>query len=101
MLGERMARQDVKADRRGDRRQPAEFEPLAAARSGSQPAFGEDGLPELVRDAPDHDLDAAGAAICSLARTSAIVAVLSGGLDAPVLTGPIAEDGSIRRADAA
>ena len=94
-LGERMAREEFRV-RVAVIAEPAEFEPIRQARERLQPAFGEDGLPELFREAPDYDLDLQTGNLLT-SRERRVAAVLSGGLSRPKLTGAISEKGSIRQ----
>jgi ABC-2 type transport system permease protein len=94
-VAERSARQDsrptvaVIAD-------AASFAPIKAAHDRLNPAFGERSLPDLVRDDPDYD---AGLQTENLLRSKdkRILAVLTGGLAHPTLTGAIDEDGLMRK----
>ena len=91
---ENMARQDTRVNVAVISAEP-EFEALVAARERQLANFGEDGLPELVRAEPDYVLDAQIRDLLS-SRDKKILAVLSGGLAAPKITGDISEDGRIR-----
>jgi ABC-2 type transport system permease protein len=91
----KMARQDVRSTVAVIARAP-EFGAIYAARARLNPAFGEDPLPELVRAEPDYD-QALQVETLLGAKDKRVVAVLTGGLARPTLTGAIAEDGSVRR----
>jgi ABC-2 type transport system permease protein len=74
----------------------AEFHEIDRARAALNPAFGENGLPELVHALPDYSIDPQVKEL--LASTDKrILAVLTGGVARPKLTGDIRQDGSIRR----
>ncbi|HYJ83437.1 MAG TPA: ABC transporter permease [Allosphingosinicella sp.] len=91
----RMARQDVHATVAVVATQ-ADFEPLAAARERLNPGFGERALPTLVREQPDGDPARQVQALLGN-PSKRILAVMTGGLERPVLTGAISGDGSIRK----
>ncbi len=91
---ERMARQDTKANL-AIVSSRADFQALSAARERLLPSFGEDGLPELVHAEPDYVVDAQVRDLLA-SRDKKILAVLTGGLTAPKLTGDIGEEGRIR-----
>ena len=93
-LTEQMARQDTRATI-AVISAPAEFDALVASRGRVLASFGEDGLPELVRAEPDYVLEAQVRDLLA-SRDKKILAVLTGGLAAPKLTGDINEDGRIR-----
>jgi ABC-2 type transport system permease protein len=93
-LTEQMARQDTRANI-AVISSPAEFDALVASRERVQASFGEDGLPELVRAEPDYVLDAQVRELLA-SRDKKILAVLTGGLTRPKLTGDINEEGRIR-----
>lgn len=93
-LGERIAREEFRT-RVAVIAPEAEFAAIAGVRERLTPAFGERGLPELVHAEPDYDVDQQTGALLA-ARDQKIVAVLSGGLAKPRLTGAIEEDGAIR-----
>jgi ABC-2 type transport system permease protein len=93
-VAERSARQDTRptvAVVAGE----AGFAPIQAARDRLNPAFGERALPDLVRAEPDYD---AGLQVETLlaSKDKRILAVLTGGLERPTLTGAIGEEGQIR-----
>jgi ABC-2 type transport system permease protein len=91
---ERMARDDLKA-RVAVIADPSDFAPILRARERLNPSFGEGGLPELVRIEPDYVIDAQVKDL--LASTDQrILAVLTGGLARPRLTGAVSETGAIR-----
>lgn len=94
-LSGRMARQDVHATVAVVATQ-ADFEPLAAARERLNPGFGDRALPTLVREEPSGEPDRQIQALLG-SPSKRILAVLTGGLDRPVLTGAISSDGSIRK----
>jgi ABC-2 type transport system permease protein len=74
----------------------AEFNEIDRARGALNPAFGENGLPELVHAIPDYSVDPQVKEL--LASTDKrILAVLTGGLARPKLTGDIRQEGSIRK----
>ena len=91
---ENMARQDTRATVAVISSQ-AEFGALVAARERQLANFGADGLPELVHAEPDYVPEAQIRDLLA-SRDKKILAVLSGGLAAPKITGDIAEDGRIR-----
>jgi ABC-2 type transport system permease protein len=94
-LTEKMARQDVRATVAVIASR-ADFAPIEAARSTLDPAFGQDSLPELTRFDPDYHV--AGQVQDLLgAGDKKVVAVLTGGLDKPVLTGSLEKEGLIAR----
>jgi ABC-2 type transport system permease protein len=91
----RMARQDVHATV-AVVAQEADFAALSAARERLNPGFGERALPTLVREPPGGD--PAGQVQALLSNPDKrILAVLTGGLDRPVLTGAIRGEGGIRK----
>ncbi len=91
----RMARQDVHATVAVVAAQ-ADFEALQAARERLNPSFGARPLPTLVREAPAGD---PAAQVQTLLRNPSkrILAVLTGGLDRPTLTGAISNEGVVQR----
>ncbi|HEU0100228.1 MAG TPA: ABC transporter permease [Allosphingosinicella sp.] len=91
----RMARQDVHATVAVVATQ-ADFEPLAAARERLSPGFGERALPTLVREEPGGDPRRQVEALLG-SPSKRILAVMTGGLDRPVLTGAISGGGGIRK----
>jgi len=91
-VSERMARQDIHATV-AVVASPAEFAPIAAAQARLNPAFGEQRLPDLVREDPDYDR-ATQVHDLLASPGKRILAVLTGGIDRPVLTGAIETDGS-------
>ncbi|HYD39004.1 MAG TPA: ABC transporter permease [Allosphingosinicella sp.] len=94
-MSQRMARQDVHA-RIAVVAKEADFRPVAEARERLDPAFGQRHLPDLVREEPDYD-PALQVETLLASRGKRILAVLTGGLDRPVLTGAISDDGTISR----
>ncbi|HEX8579484.1 MAG TPA: ABC transporter permease [Allosphingosinicella sp.] len=74
----------------------ADFAPIDAARKQVEPVFREGVLPELTRVEPDYDQALQTEKLLGAADQK-IVAVLTGGLAKPTLTGSISEDGSIRK----
>jgi ABC-2 type transport system permease protein len=93
-LTEQMARQDTRATVAVVSTK-AQFDALSAARTRIMPSFGEDGLPDLVHVEPDY-VPAAQVEDLLASRDKKILAVLTGGLTAPKLTGDIGESGRIR-----
>jgi len=91
----RMARQDVHATVAVVAKE-ADFAPIAAARERLNPGFGERALPNLVREEPDYD-PALQVQTLLASPGKRILAVLTGGLDRPTLTGAISQDGGIRK----
>jgi ABC-2 type transport system permease protein len=94
-IGERMARENLRpnvAVIAGE----AEFEAIAAARARLEPVFGEGQLPELVRAEPDYVIEAQVNDLLK-ARDQRILAVLTGGMDNPRLTGAVSEAGKVRQ----
>ncbi|HLL31611.1 MAG TPA: ABC transporter permease [Allosphingosinicella sp.] len=91
----RMARQDVHATVAVVAGQ-SDFAALAAARERLNPGFGARPLPTLVHEEPGRDPENQ---VQALLRSPGkrILAVLTGGLERPVLTGAISGDGSIRK----
>lgn len=94
-LGERMARED---DRSGVAviSAPADFAAIKSAHSALAPQFAQQGFPTLAYAAPASDVAAQTRELLA-DKDKEILAVLTGGLDAPKLTGSIGEGGSIRR----
>jgi ABC-2 type transport system permease protein len=91
----RMARQDVHATVAVVATQ-ADFAPLEAARERLNPGFGERALPTLVREEPDRDSARQVQALLG-SPSKRILAVLTGGLERPMLTGAISGDGGVRK----
>ena len=91
----RMARQDVHATVAVIAAQ-ADFEALQAARERLNPSFGARPLPTLVREEPARD---PAGQVQTLLRNpdKRILAVLTGGLDRPTLTGAISGEGPVQR----
>jgi ABC-2 type transport system permease protein len=73
----------------------AHFAPIKTARDRLNPAFGERGLPNLIHAEPDYD-QALQVETLLASKDQRILAVLTGGLARPTLTGPIPEKGAIR-----
>jgi len=73
----------------------AEYRAIADAHARFRPAFGEDRLTEIVRAEPDYVLDAQVRDLLA-SDDKRVIAVLTGGLSKPKLTGAISETGSIR-----
>jgi len=94
-MSSRMARQDVHATVAVVAAE-ADFQPLAAARERLNPGFGERALPTLVREEPGGDPDRQVQAILG-SPSKRILAVMTGGLDRPVLTGAISGDSGLRK----
>jgi ABC-2 type transport system permease protein len=94
-VSEKMARQDT---------HPAvavvapagEYRLIAEARTRLNPAFGERSLPDLVHAEPDYDRALQVERLLA-ATDKRVLAVLTGGLERPVLTGDVREDGGLRR----
>lgn len=91
----KMARQDVHA-RVAVVASEADFAALVDARERLGPAFGERRLPDLVREPPSGD-EAAQVRTLLANRGKRILAVLTGGLDRPTLTGAISDGGNTSR----
>lgn len=74
----------------------ADYQEIEAARARLNPAFAGNDLPELLHIEPSGERDAQ---VRALLRSSdkRVVAVLTGGVAQPILTGSIAEDGNVRR----
>ncbi|MGZ8997787.1 MAG: ABC transporter permease, partial [Allosphingosinicella sp.] len=67
----------------------AGFAPIKGAYDRLSPTYGEErALPELIRDEPDHDLSLQVENLLA-SKDKRIVAVLTGGLAKPTLTGSI------------
>jgi ABC-2 type transport system permease protein len=75
---------------------PADIAELHAAYDRVAPAFEKDELPGLVEAAPDYDVPDQVKRLLA-APDKRILAVLTGGVDHPRLTGSIDEDGRVRR----
>lgn len=94
-LGENMARQDTRstvAIIAGE----AEYRAIEEAYDKVGTAFGADALPDLVRAEPDYVIEGQVRDLLA-SRDKRILAVLTGGIDRPKLTGALSETGSIRR----
>jgi ABC-2 type transport system permease protein len=72
----------------------ADFRAIGAARERLDPAFGQRALPDLVREAPERDQPRQVQALLA-SPGKRIIAVLTGGLDRPTLTG--ADDRDLAR----
>jgi ABC-2 type transport system permease protein len=94
-LSGRMARQDVHATVAVIAKADA-FAPIAAARERLNPGFGQRALPDLVREEPDYD-QALQIQTLLASPGKRILAVLTGGLDRPTLTGAVSDEGGIRK----
>ena len=90
-VSKKMARQDVQATVAVVASE-AEFASVAAARARLAPAFPEGALPDLVRFEPDYDLALQTEQLLG-ASDKKIIAVLTGGLDRPTLTGSVKAEG--------
>jgi ABC-2 type transport system permease protein len=95
MSSEKMARADLRSSIAIVASQ-AEYREIEAARTRLNPAFGERGLPELVHAEPDYVLEAQVKDLLA-SPEKRILAVLTGGLARPRLTGDVGEQGSTRR----
>jgi ABC-2 type transport system permease protein len=95
MLGERIAREEFRT-RVAVIAPPAEFAAIEGVRNRLNGAFGQQGLPELVHAEPDYDLALQTQTLLA-ARDQKIVAVLSGGVARPKLTGALSEAAEIRQ----
>jgi ABC-2 type transport system permease protein len=93
-IGQRMAQQDLRS-KVAVVASEAEFEAIAAARERLAPAFDEFELAELVHAEPDYVIEAQVNDLLE-SREQRILAVLTGGIDQPRLTGAVSETGSIR-----
>ncbi|MEA3054306.1 MAG: type transport system permease protein [Sphingomonadales bacterium] len=91
----RMAREDVHATVAVVAKD-SDFKLILAARERLNPGFGQRPLPDLVREEPDYD---EGLQVQTLLASPGkrILAVLTGGLDRPTLTGAITDEGGIRK----
>lgn len=75
----------------------AGFAPIKAAYDRVSPSFGEERqLPDLIRDEPDYDQSLQIENLLA-SKDKRIIAVLTGGLARPTLTGSISADGPTRR----
>ncbi|HEX8126437.1 MAG TPA: ABC transporter permease [Allosphingosinicella sp.] len=91
----RMARQDVHATVAVVSTQ-SDFAPLESARDRLSPGFGERALPTLIREEPAGDPARQVQALLGN-PDKRILAVMTGGLEHPVLTGAISGEGGIAR----
>jgi ABC-2 type transport system permease protein len=94
-LSSKMARNDVRATV-AVIASAAEFQPIEAARVRIAPVFREGVLPDMSRIEPDYDQALQIEQLLGAGDTK-IVAVLTGGLARPTLTGSVSEKGSIRK----
>lgn len=94
-LGERISREEFRT-RVAVISTAADFEGLQKVRNRLNGAFGERGLPELVRAEPDYDIGLQTETLLA-ARDQKIVAVLSGAATQPRLTGALSETSSLRQ----
>jgi ABC-2 type transport system permease protein len=94
-LSSKMARQDVRATVAVIASE-AEYRPIAAAHERVATIFREGALPDLSRYEPDYDLGLQTERLLA-AGDKKVVAVLTGGLARPTLTGSISEEGSVRK----
>jgi ABC-2 type transport system permease protein len=94
-LSSKMARQDVQATVAVIASE-AEFAPITAAHKRMGEVFREGVLPDLGRVEPDYDPGLQTEQLLA-ATDQKIVAVLTGGLARPTLTGSVREDGSVRK----
>jgi ABC-2 type transport system permease protein len=74
----------------------SEFQPIEAARLRVAPVFRDGILPDLSRIEPDYDQALQTEQLLGAGETK-IVAVLTGGLARPTLTGSITQKGSVRK----
>jgi ABC-2 type transport system permease protein len=74
----------------------ADFAPIEAARTRVEPVFREGVLPDLNRVDPDYDQSLQIERLLG-ANGEKVVAVLTGGLAKPTLTGSVSQDGSVRK----
>ena len=93
--GSQMAREDLRSSIAVVASQ-AEFREIDAARTRLNPAFGQNGLPTLVHAEPDYVLDVQVKELLA-APEKRTIAVLTGGLTRPVLTGDIGKQGGIQK----
>ena len=94
-LGESMARQDMRSTVAVIASE-TEYKAISDAYARVETAFREDDLPDLVRAEPDYVIEAQVQDLLA-SRDKRILAVLTGGIDQPRLTGALSETGSIRR----
>ncbi len=93
-LGASMAQQDNKATV-AVVATAADFAPIKNAHDRVQQAFDGE-LPDLIREEPDYSLEGQVEDLLG-ARDKEVLAVLTGGIERPRLTGAISETGSVRR----
>jgi len=91
----RMAREDLRSSVAVVGSQ-ADFAAIQAAHKRMAPAFGRDELPALVYAEPDYVPDVQVKELLA-SPEKRIIAVLTGGLQRPVLTGDISKQGSIKK----
>ena len=73
------------------------YAPIKAAYDRLGPTFGEErGLPDLIRDEPDYDLSLQVETLLA-SKDKRVVAVLTGGLAKPVLTGSVSAESRTRK----
>jgi ABC-2 type transport system permease protein len=94
-LSGKMARQDVRATIAVIASQ-ADFAPIGAAHERVAKVFREGTLPDLSRVEPDYDPGLQTEQLLA-AQDQKVVAVLTGGVARPTLTGSVREDGSVRK----
>ncbi len=94
-LSSKMARQDVRATVAVIASE-AEFAPIEAAHARVAEVFREGVFPDLKRVEPDYDPGLQTEQLLA-AQDQKVVAVLTGGLARPTLTGSVSEDGSVRK----
>jgi ABC-2 type transport system permease protein len=92
-IGERIAREEFRT-RIAVVMPKAEFAAISGVREQLNGAFGREGLPELIHAEPDYDVALQTQTLLA-ARDQKIVAVLSGTVEKPRLTGALEEDGRI------
>lgn len=74
----------------------ADFAPFQAAYDRVKPAFRDGDLPELIRAEPDYVIEGQVRDLLA-SRDKPVLAVMTGGIDRPRLTGAVSETSSIRR----
>jgi ABC-2 type transport system permease protein len=94
-MSSKMARNDVRSTV-AVIASPADFAPIEAARARVEPVFREGALPDITRVDPDYDQALQVERLLG-AQDDKVVAVLTGGLAKPVLTGSVSPEGSIRK----
>jgi ABC-2 type transport system permease protein len=93
-LSQKMARDDVRTTVAVIASAP-EFKAIDAARARVAPAFRDGALPELAHAEPDYDQGRQTEQLLA-AKDRRIVAVLTGGVARPTLTGTVSDEGKIR-----